>query len=100
MKSLNKTLAALALTVVAAGSAFAGDAADDLANRTAFAGTLTRADVQAAYFDAVKSGTLPLTAEGEIYAGQNVVPASTRDRADVHAEAVQTARAHTVHEMM
>jgi hypothetical protein len=42
MKSLNKTLAALALTVVAAGSAFAGDAADDLANRTAFAGTLTR----------------------------------------------------------
>jgi hypothetical protein len=48
----------------------------------------------------VKSGTLPLTAEGEIYAGQNVVPASTRDRADVHAEAVQTARAHTVHEMM
>ncbi len=98
MKSLNKTLAAVALSLVAAGSAFAGDAADDLSNRTAFAGSLTRAEVQADYAAAAKNG--PLVTEAFVFAGNTVLQGPSRDRAEVRAEAVQTTRTHVVHELM
>ena len=86
-------LSILAAAVLAA-SAFAGSAyaeSYDAQNRIAFQGQLTRAEVQAGYFAAVRDNTLP-PAEGDARGVQAPVAESARNRNEVRAEAVQAAR--------
>ena len=92
---MNKIL--ISTLLLASATAFAGDAADELRNRTAFDSGLARAHVRADYLQARGNGTLPDTSEAGSLRVQ-AIP-GTRERAEVKAEAVQAARAHTIHEL-
>lgn len=84
--------------LLASAGAFAGDASEELQNRTAFQGERTRAAVKAEYMTAKRAGTIADTSEGASSQPQGIQQ-STRDRAEVKSEAVQAARAHTPHEL-
>jgi hypothetical protein len=105
MNSISKNLVLVALTLAAAGAAVAGDraagdrAADLRAQREESAyifnplvdGTLTRAEVRAEYLRAQRDGTLAAARDGEFATGVAAAPVQPRDRADVRAEARETA---------
>jgi hypothetical protein len=88
----------IALFLLTTSAAFANEAADDQANRAAFAGTATRAEVTAEYLRARGLGQLPDTSEAASLASPAI--ASVRSRDAVRAEAVQAARARIVHELI
>ncbi len=89
--------ALVTLLLLTAGAAFANEAADDLANRQAFAGERTRAAVQAEIADARAAGTLNVDLYGANRNGQAVQ--SRRTRSDVRAEAVQSSHNHVIHQL-
>jgi hypothetical protein len=86
----------IALALFAASGAFANEASDDLANRAAFAGGATRAEVKADTLAAKQSGALQVN---EYQANQQPTVKAGRSRTQARAEAVQAARSHTVHEL-
>jgi hypothetical protein len=87
----------LLLLLAASAGAFANEAADEAANRTAFAGQLTRAEVKADTHAAGHAGQLGMTE----YAQQQQ-PASNRvrSRAELRPEAVKAARTRVIHEQI
>lgn len=87
----------LAILLLASGASFANEAADDAANRSAFAGERTRAQVQADTKAAKQAGQLGIN---EFAAQQQAAATGERSRRDVRAEAVQAARSRTIHELL
>lgn len=66
---------------LAAAAAFANDASEELLNRQpTFRSTMTRAEVQAEYLDARRSGTLPLVGEAASQASPTVAGQADRNR--------------------
>lgn len=94
---MNKSI--ISLLLLGSATAFANEAADDQANRAAFAGGATRAEVTAAYLDARAQGALPDTSEAASLQTQRPA-AQARSREAVRAEAVQAARIRVVHELI
>ena len=86
----------IALALFAAGGAFANEAADDAANRAAFAGGFTRAEVKAGTMAAKQAGQL---GANEYQAQQQPSMKAERSRTQARAEAVQAARSHVIHEL-
>lgn len=92
---MNKSI--IAILLLASTAAFAGDSAEEKANRTASAGSLTRAEVQAGIAQAKAAGSLRF----DEYAGNyQQSPSSERSRAEVRSEAMQAARTRVIHEQM
>ena len=86
----------ITLLLLASGGAFANEAADELARRTAFAGDRTRAEVKAGIAAARAAGTL----NASEYASNLQQPQqAARSRGELRAEAVQAARTRVIHEM-
>jgi hypothetical protein len=86
----------IAILLLSSAAAFANEAADEQANRTAFAGSMSRAEVNAGIAQAKADGTLRF----DEYAGnQQKAEAKSRSRAEVRGEAIQAARAHSVGEL-
>lgn len=92
---------AITLIVIAAGaSATAGEASYDEHNPH-FSGQLTRAEVNAQYAAAKRSGSLGQVAEYAVDRNPGAVLAGpVRDRAAVRAEAVQAARTRVIQELI
>lgn len=87
----------IALFLFTSAGAFAGEAADEQANRAAFSGERTRAEVKAEVMHARSAGKLSFgDYAGNEQAGQH----SARSRAEVRAEAVQAARTRVIHEQI
>lgn len=87
----------IAILLLSSAAAFANEAGDDQANRTAFTGALTRADVRADTALAQAGGTLRF----DEYAGnQQKANAFGRARTEVRHEAIQAARIRAIHEQM
>ncbi len=93
---MNKSL--IAILLLASTTAFANEAADELANRTPFMGDRTRADVQAEVVDARAAGTLNV----DLYTANHNSQAvhSQRSRTAVRAEAVKASHEHGVQEFI
>lgn len=90
----------ISLAILASASAFANEAADDRANREAFAGVAaTRAEVQSEYLHARAAGTLAPTDETASLRAP-AAPAGGQARDDVRREARQAARQRVVHELL
>lgn len=94
MKAILLTLLAFTGT-----AALANEAADELANRTAFVSTLSRPAVQADYLAARRAGTLPLTSEAAAM-GVISVPVNEATRDEARRQARQAARQRVVHELI
>jgi hypothetical protein len=86
----------IALLLLGSASVFANEAADEQFNRQAFAGSATRAEVNAGIAQAKAEGNLRFD---EFTGGQQQANRSSRSRAEVRGEAVQAARSHMVHEL-
>ncbi|MDI1269430.1 MAG: hypothetical protein PSV40_10080 [Polaromonas sp.] len=84
--------------LLSAFSAFANEAGDDLQNRAAFQGELTRAEVRADYLRTKMGGNLFDTSE----AASQKSPTVTQSvlRGSLKAEAVQAARYRIINELM
>jgi hypothetical protein len=92
---MNKSI--IAILLLSSAAAFANEAADEQANRTAYAGSLSRAEVQAGIAQARADGTLRF----DEYAGNAQKPNKFgRSRAEVRSEAIQAARMRVIHEQM
>ena len=89
----------VSLALLACASAFANEAPDERANREAFAGVATRAEVQSDYLHARETGTLPVTDETASLQAP-AVPAGVQARDDVRREARQAARQRVIHELL
>jgi endonuclease YncB( thermonuclease family) len=93
-----KKLSILALALIAAGAANAAGSsgADEYneQNRSEFTSTLTRAQVQAEYAEAVESGQLYQNGEWNTDFAVNQQAGSPRDVGAVRAEAIYAARNH------
>jgi hypothetical protein len=87
----------IAMLLLASAGAYASDAADEQANRSAFAGERTRAEVQAELRQEQLRGAVGAHSDLAAYLQQPAVTAG-RDRADVRAEAVQAARIRVIQE--
>lgn len=92
---MNKSI--ITILLLSSATAFANEAADEQANRAAFAGLLSRAEVQAGVAQATAEGTLRFD---EYTANQQKASGSYRQREEVRAEAVQAARTRVVQEQM
>lgn len=89
----------ISLAFLASASAFANEAGDERANREAFHGGATRAEVRSGYLQARAAGTLVPT--GETASLQPAtVPAPVQAREEVRREARQAARQRVVHELL
>lgn len=89
----------ISIALLASAAAFANEASDELANRQAFDGVATRAEVQSEYRHARAVGTLPVT--DETASLQTPAPAAlTQARDDVRREARQAARQRVIHELL
>lgn len=99
MKGLIMNKSIIALLLLTTSAAFANEAADEQANRSAFIGERTRAEVGADLQRAQQQGAVGAQAEYADYLQQPSI-SSGRSRADVRAEAVQAARTRVVHELM
>lgn len=92
---MNKSI--IAILLLSSAAAFANEAADGKANHTAFAGSMSRAEVRADIAQARADGTLPFNE----YAGnEQKASGSSRERAEVRGEAIQAARSRVIHEQM
>ncbi|NKE68492.1 hypothetical protein RAMLITH_21980 [Ramlibacter sp. RBP-2] len=89
----------ISLAILASASAFANEAADDRANREAFAGVATRAEVQSGYLRARAAGTLVPTDETASLRAP-AAPDGGQARDDVRREARQAARQRVIHELL
>lgn len=89
----------ISLAILASASAFANEAADDRANRDAFAGGATRAEVQSEYLRARATGSLVPTDETASLRAP-AAPAGAQARDDVRREARQAARQRVIHELL
>lgn len=87
----------IAIMLLSSAAAFANELADEQANRAPFAGSLSRAEVKTGIAQAKADGTLHI---GEYVANQQLASGSSRDRAEVRAEAVEAARTRTIHELI
>ena len=87
----------IALLLLSSAAAFANEAADEQANRTAFAGSMSRAEVQAGIGRAKAEGTLSLS---EYASNLRNAGGDGRSRAEVRGEAIQAARTRVIHEQM
>ena len=91
---MNKSI--IAILLLSSAAAFANEAADEQANRAAFAGSLTRAEVQAGIAQAKADGTLRFND----YAGnEQKSNGFSRSRAEVRSEGIQATRSHSAHEL-
>ena len=79
-------------------SAFANDASDDLQNRAAFQGDLTRAEVRGDYLRAKSAGALTDTSEAASQKSQAI--GQSAPRGTLRDQAVQAAHTRIVHELM
>lgn len=87
----------IAILLLSSAAAFANEAADEQANRAAFAGSMVRAEARAAIEQARADGTLSL----DEYVGYQLkAEPSARSRAEVRGEAVQAARTRVIHEQI
>lgn len=91
---MNKSI--IAILLLSSAAAFANEVADDQANRTAFTGALTRAEVQAGIAQAKAEGTLRLNEYG---GNEQKANGFSRSRAEVRSEGIQEARSHMAHEL-
>lgn len=91
---MNKSI--IAILLLSSAATFANEAADEQANRTAFAGSISRAEVKAGIAQAMAEGTLRLD---EFAGNQQKANGSGRSRVEVRDEAIQAARGQTVHEL-
>lgn len=87
----------IAILLLGSAGAFANEAADELANRTPFAGERTRAEVQADIASARAAGTLAASEYD-----RNVQPAieGSRSRSAMRAEATQAARVRVIDQLI
>lgn len=92
---MNKSI--IALLLLTSASAFANEAADEQANRTAFAGERTRAEVRAEVERAQQQGTLRFS---DVAGNATQAAQGQRSLDEVRAEAVQAARIRIVHELI
>lgn len=92
---MNKSI--IALLLLGSTAAFAGNAADEQMNRSAFAGERTRAEVKAELQQLQQDGAIGAHSDLAAYL-QQPSTVSTRDRADVRAEAVEAARTRVIQE--
>ena len=91
---MNKSI--IAILLLSSATAFANEAADEQANRTAFVGSVSRAEVQAGIAQAKAEGNLRFNE----YAGnEQKSKGVSRSRADVRTEGIQAARSHAAHEL-
>jgi hypothetical protein len=90
----------ISLAILASASAFANEAADDRANREAFAGVATRAEVQSGYLHARAAGTLAPTDETASLRAPGAAPDDGQARDEVRREARQAARQRVIHELL
>lgn len=88
------TKALFTVLLLTSSMAFANEAADELANRTAFTGDLTRAEVQADIANARAANTLNANLYDADRNSQPVV--SRRSRSDVRAEATKASHRHVI----
>ncbi|MBI5278423.1 MAG: DUF4148 domain-containing protein [Burkholderiales bacterium] len=86
----------IAILLLASGAAFANEAADDLSRSAPFAGGRTRAEVKAETMAAKQAGTLGTS---QYTAGRTPEFKGERSRGERRYEAVQAARAHTIHQL-
>ena len=84
--------------LLSAFSAFANEAGDDLQNRAAFQGDLTRAEVRADYLHTKSAGALVDTSEAASQKSQAI--GQSAPRGSLKDQAVQAARTRIVHELM
>ncbi|KQT09524.1 DUF4148 domain-containing protein [Ramlibacter sp. Leaf400] len=87
----------IAILLLSSAAAFANEAADEQANRTAFSGSLSRAEVNAGIAQAKADGNLRFD---EYASNQQKADGSSRSRAEVRGEAIQAARTRVIHEQM
>jgi hypothetical protein len=92
---MNKSI--IAILLLSSAAAFANEAADDQANRAAFAGSFSRAEVQAGIAQAKADGALRFD---EYAANQQNAGGSYRQREEVRAEAIRAARTRVIQEQM
>ena len=92
---MNKSI--IAILLLSSAAAFANEAGDEQANRSAFVASLSRAEVRAGIAQAKADGTLRFD---EYTANQQKASGSYRQRDEVLAEAVQAARTRVVQEQM
>lgn len=96
VKAMKKII--ISTLLLGAFSAFANEAGDDLQNRAAFQGQLTRAEVRADYVRAAAGGNLIDTSEAASLKSQTVTQPAPGG--SLKAEAVQAARSRVIHELM
>lgn len=85
----------ITLLLLGSAAAFANEAADEQANRVAFVGERTRAEVRAEVANARAAGTLSVT---EAARNRQQPSAGERSRSSVRAEAEQAARVRVIHQ--
>lgn len=98
-----KTLALLTLALIAAGAANAGSSGEgeyNEQNRSQFISSMTRAEVQAQYADAVGDGTMAQNGEDSGSFAVNQQAGSSRDVGAVREEAILAARTRVIQELM
>jgi hypothetical protein len=86
----------IALLLLGSASVFANEAGDEQFNRQAFAGSASRAEVDAGIAQAKAAGSLRVD---EYKANQQQADRSVRTRAELRGEAIQAARSHPIHEL-
>jgi hypothetical protein len=92
---MNKSI--IAILLLSSAAAFANEAADEQMNRSSFIGERTRAEVKAELQRAQQQGVVGVHSEYAAYLQQPSF-SSSRNPADIRAEAVQAARTRVVHE--
>jgi hypothetical protein len=87
----------IAILLLSSAAAFANEAADEQANRSAFAGSTTRAEVQSAIEQAKAGGTLRFD---EYAANRPQARGHGRSQAEARSEGILAARTRVIHEQM
>jgi hypothetical protein len=99
LKGLIMHKSIIALLLLSSAAAFANEAADEQMNRSSFIGERTRAELKAELQQAQQQGALGVHSEYVAYLQQPSF-GSSRNPADVRAEAVQAARTRVIHELI
>lgn len=92
---MNKSV--IALLLLGSAAAYANEAADDQANRIAFVGERTRAELQAEVANARVAGTLSVS---EFARNAQQAAPGERSRSTVRAEAEQAARTRVIDQLI
>lgn len=87
----------ITILLLSSAAAFANEAVDEQANRTAFMGSMSHAQVKVGIGQAKADGTLRLD---EYAANEQKAQAPARSRSEVRGEAIQAAHTRVIQEQM